>query len=76
MEQGKVMNEELKRNIRDKWVMKMTVVVKDDEPSVTRSLGNHGQMSSEELQANKDKLARMEREDGRRRRGQRRRIIH
>ena len=36
VEQGKVMNEELKRNIRDKVKENVTVVVKDDEPSVDK----------------------------------------
>ena len=63
VEQGKVMNEELKRNIRDKVKENVTVVVKDDEPSVDKVVETMDKMSPEELQAIKDMLARMERED-------------
>ena len=63
VEQGKVMNEELKRNIRDKVKENVTVVVKDDEPSVDKVVETMDKMSPEELQAIKDKLARMEREN-------------
>ena len=60
VEQG---NEELKRNIRDKVKENVTVVVKDDEPSVDKVVETMDKMSPEELQAIKDKLARMEREN-------------
>lgn len=63
VDQGKVMNEELKRNIRDKVKENVTVVVKDDEPSVDKVVETMDKMSPEELQAIKDKLARMEREN-------------
>ena len=63
VEQGKVMNEELKRNIRDKVKENVTVVVKDDEPSVDKVVETMDKMSPEELQAIKDKLARMGREN-------------
>ena len=59
VEQGKVMNEELKRNIRDKVKENVTVVVKDDEPSVDKVVETMDKMSPEELQAIKDKLSRM-----------------
>lgn len=62
VEQGKVMNEELKRNIQEKMKENVTVVVKE-EASVDKMVEKMDEMSPEELQAIKDKLARMAQED-------------
>lgn len=63
VEQGKVMNEELKRNFKEKVKDNVTVVVKEDEVKVDKIVESMDKMSSEELQAIKDKLARMERDN-------------
>lgn len=62
VEQGKVMNEELKRNIQEKVKENVTVVVKEDL-TADKVVEKMDKMSPEELQAIKDKLARMEREN-------------
>ncbi|MEG0074686.1 MAG: DUF2680 domain-containing protein [Eubacterium sp.] len=63
VEQGKVMNEELKRNIKDKLKENVTVVVKEDEPTAESVAKNLDKLSPEELQVIKDKLTQMEREN-------------
>ncbi|MDO4287852.1 MAG: DUF2680 domain-containing protein [Eubacterium sp.] len=63
VEQGKVMNEELKRNLKEKVKDNVTVVVKEDEVDADTVVARMDSMSPEELQAIKDKLAHLEAKD-------------
>lgn len=63
VEQGKVMNEELRRNIKEKVKDNVTVVMKEDAVKADAVVASMDAMSAEELQAIKDKLAQLEAKD-------------
>lgn len=48
VEQGKVMNEELKRNVKDKVKENVTVVVKEEEADDEKIIAHLAQMTPEE----------------------------
>lgn len=58
VEQGKAMNEELRRNVQEKVKENVTVVVKDT--SAEKIVEKMDKMTPEELQMIKEKLAQME----------------
>ena len=60
VEQGKVLNEELKRNIKDKIKDNVTVNVVKAEPTADAVVENLDKMSKEDIEAIKAKLAEME----------------
>lgn len=60
VEQGKVLNEELKRNIKDKIKDNVIVNVVKAEPTADAVVENLDKMSKEDIEAIKAKLAEME----------------
>ena len=60
VEQGKVMNEELKRNVKDAVSQQHDKFTKEVKPKVDDILGSMEDLTAEEIKAVKDKIQAME----------------
>lgn len=63
VEQGKVMNEELKRTVKDKVKENVTVVVKDNDATVDNVLSAFDKLTPEEQASVMEKMAKKDQTD-------------